>query len=344
MIARARLADALAFLCHYGGVSSLFFYLNRHRKKIVTYHNVLPDDHVRGLLHEGVSHRLSVFRRQIDYLARHFTCDSRLADASSVTITFDDGYLNLYTLAQPVLEKAGIRAYFFIPLTMLETGQTLAIDRLLLWVSVVPPGTFELRLESHAPRVVLSIGNDADRLAVWQQLFGLLETGSIEAGDLVERLEECVAFETIQASIGPDYYRLRFVPIPVDGIAEMKARGHLVGPHSSSHRILSTLSTPELEADIAACAESQHFNCRVFSYPFGGIAEVSSRVVDCVSASGFEYAVSNINEPLTRERVYSKHFLPRMSLPDTETVYLLSFVLSGAKYFFQHGRLLPQWT
>ena len=36
-----------AWACHASGLNRLFYFLNRGRKRIITYHNVLPDAHFR---------------------------------------------------------------------------------------------------------------------------------------------------------------------------------------------------------------------------------------------------------------------------------------------------------
>lgn len=333
-------ATLLAWVCHYSGVSALFFLLNRRRKRILTYHNVLPDADFTGALHESVSHRLSVFEAHVRYL-RRFACDTNLEDPSTLTITFDDGYANQEEYGARVLTRAGLRAYFFIPVSLLEHNEALAVDRMLFWLSAIAPGKYEITMPGADGTMPIVIATAPDRLAAWQALSRYLEQHPTRDQDLVAALDACVPFEQLKGTISNEYHRLRFAPLTMEGVKRLADGGHLIGPHSQSHRPLSALTPADLNAELEACASATWFNSRVLSYPFGTLEEVSPEVVAGAASHGFTHAVSNINQPLSGPLRYGRHFLPRLALPDSDRTWKLSFVLSGAKYFLQHRRLLP---
>ena len=342
LVATVRL-HAVAWLCHYLCISLLFFRLNRGRKRIITYHNVLPDAQFRGALHEGVSHSAGVFRQQLSYLRRTFPCDTDLDNPYSLAITFDDGYLNQYTEAHPALVESGLRAYFFCTLALWEAAEPLAIDRLLCWLSYVPHGVYAFPLLVRNAPLALSIASDVDRHYCWETLSRLLTAGEIGEEKLITMLEAHVPFASVRASLSAEAYARRFTSIPEGAIAEMQAWGHRFGAHGRTHKIMALLDDETLEKEVAACSAQfgARLNSSVFSYPYGGRREVTPRVVACVKAHGFTRAVSNVNDPPDGEMQYSAMFMPRFALPNTATPYILSFVLSGAKYFLQHRRLLP---
>ncbi len=337
---------AFAWLCHYLCISRLFFRLNRGRKRIITYHNVLPDARFSGALHEGVSHSAGVFRQQLTYLRRLFPCDTDLDNPHSLTITFDDGYLNQYSEAHPVLVELGLRAYFFCTLALWETGEPLLTDRLLCWLSYVPHGVYTLPLPVGKVPLALSIASDSDRRFCWVILNRLITAGEIDEQKLMAMFEACIPFATIRACMSADDYALRFTSIPDSAIAEMQAWGHRFGAHGRTHKSMTLLDDDILKQEVAACSTQlgARFNSSVFSYPFGSTREVSPRVVACVQAHGFTRAVSYINHPLAGDLKYSAMFMPRFALPNTATRYLLSFELSGTMYFLKYRRLLPAWS
>lgn len=343
-VAVARL-HVIAWMCHYLGISHLFFRLNRGRKRIITYHNVLPDVQFSGVLHQGVSHSAGIFRQQLAYLRHQFPCDTNLDNRDSLTITFDDGYLNQYSVVHPILAEFGLRACFFCTLAICETGEPLLTDRLMCWLSYVPCGVYVLPRRTGEASLTLSVTSEADRLRYWMMLNRLLTAGEIGEETLMAMFEACVPFATIRARMAAEAYALRFACIPDLALGEMRAYGHQIGAHGYTHRVLALLDDAALEQEIAACAAQigTRFNTSAFSYPFGGVRDVTPRVVACVQAHGFTRAVSNINSPLTGELRYSALFLPRFALPNTASRHLLSFILSGAKYFVQHRRLLPKW-
>ncbi len=345
-VVTAATLHAVAWLCHYLGIARLFFWLNRGRKRIITYHNVLPDGPFAGALHAGVSHSAGVFRRQIDYLRRLFPCDTDLDNPRTLTLTFDDGYLNQYAVAHAILAEFGLRAYFFCTLALWEEDAPLRVDRLLCWLSHVPPGRYVLPLREGEAPIILAIAGDADRLPCWLRLNRLLAAREIDEAELLAAVEACVPLADIRAGLPADAYALRFTPIPAAALAAMRAYGHQVGAHARSHRSMALLDDADLHAEVAACAArvGDLFNTGVFSYPFGGVREVTPRVIDCVRAHGFTRAVANIALPLAGGMAYGPFFLPRFALPNTAARHELSFILSGAKYFLQHRRLLPRWA
>ncbi|MEI7682514.1 MAG: polysaccharide deacetylase family protein, partial [Betaproteobacteria bacterium] len=144
-------------ICDCLGINRLFYFLNRNRKRILTYHNVLPDAHFQNCLLEGVSHCESVFREQIRSMARlyHFGLD--LTDSHQLTLTFDDGYRNQYAVVHPILMQYGIKAYFFCALDLVLKSETLLIDELLLWLSSSKVGTYEIYLPSIAQPLIFDI-------------------------------------------------------------------------------------------------------------------------------------------------------------------------------------------
>ena len=58
---RHKIVEIIAFLAYWTGIDALFYWLNRKAKRIVTFHNVLPDAMYRYDLANGVSNSESGF-------------------------------------------------------------------------------------------------------------------------------------------------------------------------------------------------------------------------------------------------------------------------------------------
>jgi len=338
----APVLEHLAKVCQLLGINRFFHFLNRKRKRILTYHNVLPDSQFQNRLHEGVSHSESVFRRQIAYLASRFRIGLNLKDPRELTITFDDGYRNQHAIVHPILMQFGIKAYFFCALDLVRGNSPLLIDKLLLWLSYVPAGTYPVRLEPETQPTSLDIQTAADRRRHWLRLHPkIMKSYAAVAPCLYSEFDRCHSFDDIRQRIPPASYTLRFTPILPHALETMKSWGHLVGAHSKTHSPLGSLDSAARDQELQECAQEigSIYNTAVFSFPFGGIDEVTTEV----AKYGFNYAFCNIDQPLPSGMAYCNLMVPRMALPNTCLPAEIDFIVSGAKYFLKYFRLLPRW-
>lgn len=320
-----KLTRLIALLSYYTGVDAVFYRLNRKAKRVVTFHNVLPNELWRAELANGVSHRLRDFRAIVDEISRRFSFSTDLFDAETVTITFDDGYHNQYEYAFKTLREKGIPAYLFVSRDISGEGgssTSLVIDQLLHWVSCVP----------------IELIPGGNRLQYWvKEIWPAYVADNVGRGRIVlAQLESKYPYEKIRKGLSDDYKRERLTGISDAELDEMRAAGWKIGGHTKSHYPLSNLSESELRAELDGPAD-QRGVC--FSYPYGNSVEVGDAAVRMVEELGYPCAVSNTNSAVLNKT--SKYFLPRMSL-ESANKYEINFVLSGAKYFLKHGRLLPR--
>ena len=84
---------------------------------------------------------VSMFREQIEFMKQQFNIVSmeqvieaveRHADLpdKALLLTFDDGYVDNYTFAFPILEEFGIQGSFFIPGKTFATHQLLNVNKI----------------------------------------------------------------------------------------------------------------------------------------------------------------------------------------------------------------------
>lgn len=114
------------------------------RNQIIMYHGVVENSIGRF---NGRHLDLQIFEKQIAFLSRHCNIIS-LEDyfegkfdpkKSNFAITFDDGYLNNYQFAKPILEKYNVEATYFI------TGLKMTSEEM-LWADLLDIAThFELK-------------------------------------------------------------------------------------------------------------------------------------------------------------------------------------------------------
>src|ERR1035437_6373861 len=104
----------LYFLLYYFGAIYLFYFLNRRKQRILNYHHILPDNVIENNLIFNYSHSISSFRSQLGLLTKRFTPTIKLKQKNGIMLTFDDGAINNFNYALPVLNEFNIKAYFFM--------------------------------------------------------------------------------------------------------------------------------------------------------------------------------------------------------------------------------------
>lgn len=323
---KSRLVSCICFLSYWLGIDELFYFLNRKAKRIITFHNILPDQLFRPGVANGVSHSLSSFESIINQCAKRYEFSTNLLDSKTLTVTFDDGYRNQYTTAFKYLHEHGIPAYLFVSGDILPPSRkcplgdsALLIDKLLHWVSEVPieyiPGGNRLKywVDGLWPRFI------ADVKCKGQNLF--------------DELNKCYPYEKIVENLSSSYVRERLAGIESFELAEMRKSGWRVGWHAKSHYPLSLLPEDvireELDAEVA-------YKSVALSYPYGDTCLVDERVLNIARELGYPCAVSN--QPL-QNCLTGLYFMLRMTLSSNK--YRLHFQLSGLEHFLKTRKLLP---
>lgn len=106
---------------------------------IVMYHYTRDLKHSRYPKIKGLD--ISLFREQIHYFKVNFNVVTmeQVIDAAekkselpedAVLLTFDDGYVDNYTFALPILLEEGVQGSFFIPGKTFSTHQLLDVNKI----------------------------------------------------------------------------------------------------------------------------------------------------------------------------------------------------------------------
>lgn len=304
------------------GVNVLFYKFNCRAKRILTFHNVLPDDLYVANVANGVSCSESAFRQTIRELKKRWKFSTDLFDPSSITITFDDGYLNQYDVAAKILcEEGDIPAIVFVAGDVLD-GKVLTVDKLLHWAS-------------HVPQEVIASRGYVSRQELWEkEIWPRFNGDAATKGlGLFAELDGIYPFDEIMAELPSEYVRFRLTGISSSQLDDLRRRGWMVGWHTRSHYPLARLSLEEKRLEMAPPSEMRDV---VFSFPYGEMQSVDEESVSLAKELGFPCAVSNTQ---TAGALHCRHFLPRTSVPADGL--MRDFALSGAKHFLKFGSFLP---
>lgn len=106
---------------------------------IAMYHYTRDLGHSRYPQIKGLD--ISLFRQQLEYMKNNFNfvtmeevieaAENRyLLPDNALLLTFDDGYVDNYTYAMPLLEEFGVQGSFFIPGKTFATHQLLDVNKI----------------------------------------------------------------------------------------------------------------------------------------------------------------------------------------------------------------------
>ena len=259
---------------------------------VITFHRVLPEELLGGYPLPQLAVTTDELTWMVAFLREHFTCEtlsdacrrwraSERPDRPLLALTFDDGQLDNFLHARPVLDRSGVRGTFFIPVDAVDRDQLLWHDRL-----------------AYASHRLLA----ADRPAARRLLRELGVTAEDEA-------RASPALVVARAKQLPEPERRAFVERtevaagggvrpPWDGMmtwAQLRALsdgGHEIGSHSLSHPLLPGLDAAGIEREVAGSKERLQsalgLRCESFCYPNG---DCDRRVVEAVGRAGYRQAV-----------------------------------------------------
>ncbi len=326
---------------YWSGLDAFFYWLNRHAKRVLCFHHVLPDDMALNLPLDGFAVTASQFRRIVREVRRRLPLSVDIADSSRATITFDDGFLNQYEVAAEILRQEGeIPACLFVAGKMIGNDHpqsALDCDLLAAWATFVPEGDYTLCINGENRH--FTIKDLLDRRRVWLSVLRPLWVDELRSatdrGKLLKALSELYSFDKIFNELPEDYVRLRFTGVSHKQLEDLRSRGWTIGWHTYSHVTLKILSREEREKELTAPAE---FAKEVMAYPFGSPDAIDDETIEIASRKGYPCAFSYMIDPGSMMGLW---FLPRMSVPSSK--YQLHFELSGLKYFLRTRRLLPRF-
>lgn len=274
---------------------------------IIAYHRVVADiakaerEAIYGLVVSTATFRkhCELLKKSFDVVsletARYFLDGNRKVTRPLAAITFDDGYLDFYEEAFPVLNEFGLPATVFLPTNCIGQNKPLAHDRI-YWL-------VKQAIEKSVPiaAALNRAGVDRKITKEFESPRNLLKlTDSIVY--LPDELREKVILE-MEKELGDKFvdYPREYQLLSWEMIREMSCKGINFGAHTANHVVLPLENESAMETEIAdskKALETQLGSKVVsFAYPNG---EYTAAVKQSVAQAGFQVAVTTekrINHP-----------------------------------------------
>ncbi|WP_186759680.1 polysaccharide deacetylase family protein [Luteimonas wenzhouensis] len=201
-----------------------------------------------------------------------------------VLVTFDDGYLDNYEVAYPILRRHGLPATFFIATGFIDRPRLPWWDEIAWRIRTTAAARLDLRPWLPEP-LAPTRGPDA---AIGAILRAYKALPADEAARMLERLRAETGQETPERVDGlwMDWNQIR----------EMAAGGMTIGGHTVDHPVLSRLPLERQRDEIETCAarilaetgRPMHY----FAYPVGSTWAFDEGTRACLEAVGVKRAFS----------------------------------------------------
>lgn len=263
--------------------------LGRQKLSILIYHQVVADtDPMRPS-----EPTAKVFDWQMWLIAKFFTpmsltealvaLEKQQLPANAICVTFDDGYLNNLTVAQPILAKYQVPATVYVA-TGYSSGGNMFNDRILDFIGDQSRSSFNL--------TVLDLGKQQvsdypSRIKLSYQVIGKIKYLDFrQRQQVIDRL-----YQDNQAS---EYPNRMMTPEQIKTLANL---GIDIGAHTVDHPILKTLSDEEQLAQLVDSKQTLENiigqSVENFAYPNGKLHDdYSEQTVALVKKAGFNSAVA----------------------------------------------------
>lgn len=268
---------------------------------ILTYHRVVSGVELETYhIQDGMYVTVDCFTAQMRFLKAHFAVIS-FAELLSMwvenrwdpaqrycVVTFDDGWLDNYTHALPVLKSYDIPATVFLPTTFIGTNEWFWPDKV-GWLYQ----QFSERPVGEQQRIVVALGKQH----AWVQGREALRLH----GDSDTVVEWCktLAPAQIDAFVSGWTAVLDVTPpsdrqvVNWDEVRTMSEAGVSFGSHSATHTILTKLHCEQVRREAvdswAVLMQQPIRSIPIFCYPNGNWTEEIGR---CVKAAGYQAATT----------------------------------------------------
>lgn len=258
---------------------------------IVMYHYVRDLKHSRYPDIKGMD--IQLFRQQIAFLKANFSMvrmeevlaaleGQAVLPERAALLTFDDGYMDHYTYAMPVLEEEKVQGSFFIPGKTFDTHRLLDVNKIHY---ILAAADMKNLLPDVLERMNYYRGQEYDYPSNEELLETFAKASRFDTKEtiFVKRMLQTALPERVRNRISSDLFE-RYVGVSEEVLAyelymtkeqirTMKRHGMYIGLHGYDHYWLGNLSEEAMEEDISHALEVMgefiEPNRWVMNYPYG---------------------------------------------------------------------------
>lgn len=240
---------------------------------------------------------LPLFRKQIEFFKENFNVvrmeevlaalngQARLPE-NALLLTFDDGYLDNFTYAMPILEEYGMQGSFFIPGKTFSEHKLLDVNKIHYMLAAADLGEL---LSDVLERMDFYRGNEFDFPDNKELFAEYAKANRFDTEEVIfikrmlqtvlpEKLRDRIIGDIFEKYVGVSEEQLAYeLYMTKEQIRTMKQHGMFIGIHGYDHYWLGNLPPEQMKADVSKALEVMDgFIDRrqwVMNFPYGSYNE-----------------------------------------------------------------------
>ena len=254
------------------------------------------------------------FKRQLDFFEENFNIitmeevteaalKGRKLPEKALLLTFDDGYIDNYTVALPLLLERGLQGSFFVPAKPLDKGGLLEVNKIHFTLAKGDEKNIVRDILDYSLKIKEKLReklNIADR-DISEELYKRYAVSNgrdtLDTSFIKKMLQEILPAENRAEII--DILFDKYVEVSEEVLANelyvnktqlkvMKKLGMFIGLHGYEHNHLALLTEEEqkkdLEKALSVMGEFIDENAWVMNYPYGSYNETTLRLAKSLGA------------------------------------------------------------
>ena len=326
-----------------GGLQLLDRYWGKNRLTVLAHHRI-TNPHARDFVGftANVSATPEAFEQQIEWVSQQFnvislqTLRAHIVDGQPLPehpllITFDDGYMDNYTNALPVLKKYGLPAVIFI-----VTGSM--TNPAPLWWDVCAE-SFRQTTQTRA-----------DLPLIGQQVFATAEAKQVVEREMIEALKRIPEHEKrTQVEALQSVLDVTLPDVPMffgwKQVQELVDNGIACQPHTVSHPILTRIPEDEMRRQIVESRQHVLENSQqeviAFAYPNGTTADYSPAAMQTLKDCGYDMAFTLTAGPMPFKEIRQYPYqIKRVYLSHKDSLEIFQTKVMGLPALIERGNYI----
>lgn len=274
---------------------------NQDKPLVLTYHGVLPEIPADQPDYEYRNFvTVKQFENQIGFLLKTYK-PLKASDfynggsnlSGGFLITFDDGFRNNFTYAVPVLQKYGLQAIFFVTTDFIGSREFLWTEQVTRLIQKTNKAVLEVELDKfHSLKLTSILDKENASLIIRKYL---KNQPPLKRNKILKQMKS--QLNDVELTINREDEE-RYLFMSWNEVVEMTNSGQMVGSHTHTHSILSTLneeeSLQELKQSKEAIEKHTGRPCLTLSYPNGEKNDYSPMQKKQLKILGYKCAFTQI--------------------------------------------------